>query len=254
MDMDRVYSHYSLNGMYLFRYTLPVTTDLIFEDTFYKVEDETTAVFRSISDTRNEVAVASARSFTDAAVNGIKRYLPLLFGLKKSIDSLPPDFSKYFKTTWTSALGYNDTKSYTNSNFYFEVVSILNLYGLLHRKLAYERHDEITYDNFDELSKIPLRYLMEAAGIFEYLGGEASTNFIVSPTTLPIPEVFSDAFMLQACICYGEGQQYIVRKAIIKQSNPAIIAKLCAGIALKFQEATEYINRIKEGGKKKFYK
>ena len=65
---ERVLSCYYSNPLYLYRFKLPVTSPLIFEDIFYQVEESTIESFKEISQTRNELVVASERSFTSAAM------------------------------------------------------------------------------------------------------------------------------------------------------------------------------------------
>jgi hypothetical protein len=46
-----------------------------------QVDEATLIQLRKISDFRNEVVVASERLFAAAAINGVQKYLPSLFGL-----------------------------------------------------------------------------------------------------------------------------------------------------------------------------
>jgi len=126
------------------------------------------------------------------------------------------------------------------------VVSVLMVYGQLHRMLAIEKLREITTENFEETCTIPLRYLREAAGIFDYISEQVSTKFIVAPNALPIPEIFSESFNLLSTICMAEGQQFIIRKAVIKKTKPLIVSKLCSGIFKKFVEAEQCLQKIEE--------
>jgi len=213
MDKDPIYHP---NPIHILTLSIPETEEVIYENTFY-IEDETKEEFKKITDSRRGVVVASSRSYAEAAIKGVQKYLPALFGLIKGVDKLPPDFTKYYKTFWTSSLSYYNEKKYKHTSFYFEVVSVLTVYGLLHRKIAMEKLTEITEENFDESCTVPLKYLREASGIFEYISQQVSTKFVVAPNILPIPEIFSESFNLLSSICLAEGQEFIVRKAIVKK-------------------------------------
>eukprot|EP01130_Rhizamoeba_saxonica_P004885 TRINITY_DN1979_c0_g1_i1.p1 TRINITY_DN1979_c0_g1~~TRINITY_DN1979_c0_g1_i1.p1 ORF type:complete len:330 (+),score=64.11 TRINITY_DN1979_c0_g1_i1:27-992(+) len=241
------------NPMHVFGIELPETNELVFENSFY-IEDDTKQNFKTITDLRKEVVVASTRLFTDAAIKGVRRYLPYLHGLIESADRFPPDFIRHFQLSWSSALAngkYNTTKIKLRANFFFEVVQVMSVYGLLHRKSAVEKISEFSDDNFDEQCKAPLLLLRQAAGIFIRTSEIVSTKFVVDFRSVPIPETNSLSFVLLANMCVAEGQEIIVRKAISKNTSPTVIAKLCAGIYNMFDNCVHSVDSIEESAKKK---
>lgn len=70
------------------RLTFPKTQTVTFETVFKSIEDETKAELAKITESRSEVVVASERSYAEAGIKGLAKYLPMLFGCVSLVERL----------------------------------------------------------------------------------------------------------------------------------------------------------------------
>jgi hypothetical protein len=119
------------------------------------------------------------------------------------------------------------------------------VYGLLYRKLAKERMSTTPEVEFDTHVKDIVRYLCTAAGVFQHIAEKVVTKFFVNPKDVPVPEVFPETFLLLTDISLAEAQAFIVKRAVRKQSNAIVIAKLCSAIVNLYNHSIKAPNKRK---------
>jgi hypothetical protein len=147
--------------IYIYSINTPQTIPLQFEKVFKNVDEQTAIKFKKLSESRNEVVVASERAFADAAVRGVQKYLPALFGLMEAADKLPSDFSKSLQIQWSSALGgWWQNAKFPHSNWYFEVIFVLmvNVSEITCQTKLFRFIDEVFLDTHDIWMGRPQRY------------------------------------------------------------------------------------------------
>eukprot|EP01124_Arcella_intermedia_P015152 TRINITY_DN21670_c0_g1_i1.p1 TRINITY_DN21670_c0_g1~~TRINITY_DN21670_c0_g1_i1.p1 ORF type:complete len:388 (+),score=107.50 TRINITY_DN21670_c0_g1_i1:25-1188(+) len=227
---------YNVLPVYLLKLDIVKTKKLSFESTF-TVDEGTTKEFQKISEFREELILANERQYAEAATNGVKNYLPCLFGLIKAVEKLPTHFCKYLRISWTSSLSDKFQNTFkTHYDWNFEVINVLFTYGLLLRKRAIERLSNINETDFINECQDPIRLLRESAGVFQHIINYFS-KFVPNIDEYPIPEMVSDTYLILADISLAESQTLILKSAIMGKKNGNIISKLCAGVAQLYEHA-----------------
>jgi hypothetical protein len=233
--------------LHIYGIATPQTATIHFDKIFKNVDEQTSITFKKISESRNEVVIASERSFAEAAVKGVQKYLPCLFGLMEAADKLPSDFTKNLQITWSSALGrYYLTSQASSTNWYFEVTMVLTTYGILFRRLAKEKLHLLMEDRFDDGYTDIVKDLSTAAGVFQYIHQNVSTKFFVKPAELPIPEIFAELYTILANISLAEAQTVVIKRAIRRDTKPSTLARLCAGVANLLNQSLVLLKNLEE--------
>ena len=83
--------------------------------------------------------------------------------------------------------------------------------------------------------KYAAQHLRIAAGLFQYVYEELIPGFPVRSEQRPI-ECYSWSSEFLSTLCLINVQELLIRGAITKRASPLLIAKLCKGVHLKYQE------------------
>jgi hypothetical protein len=213
------------------------------------VDDVTAIQLKRISEFRQEVVVASERSFADAAIKGVSKYLPELFGLMNACEKMPPDFSRHLHIDWTSAMGTTAING-RHSNWYWECMNVLYSLGLLYRKLASDTLLSIQEDQFSERWTEVVKLLSSAAGILTYVSESVASRFFVFPKDMPMPEVFPETFAMLARVSLAECQELVTKRAILKENNPVMAAQLAISASQEYDLCASMADKIQIPEKK----
>jgi len=243
--------YFLLPPLHVVRIDPPSTTNLQFESTFV-VDEETQKEFKKISKTREFALAAASKNYSSASITAISEYLPLVLGLMNAAEKLPSNFSKYLRISWNSALssGFFSTNFFSHYNWYYEVINILLLFGLLKRNLAHEKISLPNFDDSDTAQKESSELLREAAGIFDFIHDEICTKFSINLQEINeknhFPELFPDTFRMLSFLCIAECQQIGLKKCVLKKvMQPLNLAKLAAGIEFNFDKANALTEKLK---------
>eukprot|EP01122_Echinamoeba_exundans_P006527 TRINITY_DN1857_c0_g1_i1.p1 TRINITY_DN1857_c0_g1~~TRINITY_DN1857_c0_g1_i1.p1 ORF type:complete len:311 (+),score=30.28 TRINITY_DN1857_c0_g1_i1:371-1303(+) len=163
-----------------------------------------------------------------------------------STDKLPPDFLRSLDISWTSFLCVKDGRKQSHGSWMFEVVFVLNCYGLLHRKMAIERMTMMTTEDFNTKYVDVVKLLSQAAGVFQYISESCMSKFFVNPKDLPIPETLSETYMLLSNLCLAECQELVIRRSIASNNKTTVVAKLCAGAATQYETCLKMVKAIRD--------
>jgi len=112
---------------------------------------------------------------------------------------------------------------------------ILLAYGVLHRNAAVDLVMTMGDADFEEKSKLVANYLCRAAGVFEFLRGEAG-RWLVKPDPL-FTELKDETLSALASLSMAEAQLCAVKKAALKASSDPVMAKLCMDAMQKYDSA-----------------
>jgi len=128
---------------------------------------------------------------------------------------------------------------------------VVQIYALLHRKLAAEQLASIPSDRFDTECVQPVKLLRSAAGVLAYIAADPCAHFLVETTKFAVPELYGETFqILSRCastllsplsspssrdvrmapsVCLAEAQAVIVKKALLAgKTSLTALAQLCA--------------------------
>eukprot|EP00026_Physarum_polycephalum_P009397 Phypoly_transcript_09520.p1 GENE.Phypoly_transcript_09520~~Phypoly_transcript_09520.p1 ORF type:complete len:375 (+),score=44.07 Phypoly_transcript_09520:156-1280(+) len=216
---------------------VPKPTPYPFESVFGSVDQVTLDALKRFSSLRDEVAGALAKSAADAGIMAIERYLPSLRGLMHTVENLPPDTLRGLKISWTTPLfaKYSSSPVTAYNTLKLEWHMIIYSYGILHRNAAMDLSLTMTDSDFDEKSKQVANLLCTAAGIFEFLRGEAGM-WLVKPDPL-FTELKDDTLVALSSLSLAEAQTFAIKKAVLKATRGKVVAKLCMDVVQKCETA-----------------
>jgi hypothetical protein len=229
------------------------------------VDEDTQKEFKKISEIREKALQAASKKYSATSISEITKYLPLVLGLMNAAELLPPDFSRYLRISWNSALtpGFYHDNLYSHYNWYYEVSNILLLYGLSKRAVAHENLVHPDFDVSETLSKETSVLLREAAGIFEYIHANICTKFAIPLVNIQekdhFPELFAGTYKMLSYICIAECQQIGLKMSVLtnkrltspdynnkknntsnsQEMSPLALAKLAEGIVSNFEKALD---------------
>jgi len=221
--------------VFIFRIEPPKTQKLHYEDSFSSMEKESADELGKVSSERDNVVLALENSSAESVIKAIERYIPSLFGLIIAIEPLPKEATKSLRVSWTTPIGlkYNSS-AYSNGSLRYEWIMLLLTLGVTYRNAAFELHQTTSESNFEENSKVVADYLKKSASLFDMVK-EQWTEFYPKPDT-SFPEVLEQTYVALSLMSLAEAQQLAIRKAV-KGTSGGTIAKLCADIALKLEQA-----------------
>jgi len=218
---------------FIYKIATPTTSRIYFDSVFGSVELSSADELRKISLIRDEVVIALERASSDASIKAIERYLPHLGGVIAAASTLPPEAMKNLKVSWTTPLSYKNSSSSLTvyGSLQFEYAMLLLAYGIVHRNAAIEVLATTLESDYEEKSKIMSNFLCKSAGIFEFMK-EAVASWLPKPEGA-YAEFFDQTYIALASLSLAEAQELAIKKAVLKATNPSIVAKLCVDVANK---------------------
>jgi len=220
---------------------VPQPSPLSFEYAFKQVEQQTTDELKRVSFLRDEVMGTIAKASADAGIKAIERYIPSLLGLMHTVDSLPPTSYAAIRIGWTTPLfGKYQSSPFYYGSFKFEWHMILLAYGILHRNAAVEILLTTTDSDFEEKSKVIANLLCRAAGIFDFLRGEAG-RWVVKPDPV-FTEIKDDAISALSTLSIAEAQMFAIKKAVNQATSEKVVTKLCVDVVQKCESVLSLVS------------
>jgi len=137
---------------WIYKIPTPKTQSVKFEETFKNTDQPSKEIFKKITFLREELKKAlDLESSYQAAINASEAYLPYLFGLLKSAESFPPEFSKWLRLIWTTPFTIRySTSPFVYSSLQWEVVMVLLGYAISLRNLASDTISVCSSAEFEE--------------------------------------------------------------------------------------------------------
>eukprot|EP01117_Protostelium_nocturnum_P003930 TRINITY_DN1519_c0_g2_i5.p1 TRINITY_DN1519_c0_g2~~TRINITY_DN1519_c0_g2_i5.p1 ORF type:complete len:398 (+),score=122.40 TRINITY_DN1519_c0_g2_i5:48-1196(+) len=232
----------------IYRFALPKTRCVNFEQKIQTSHQETQATLKKISNQREELRAFLDQETATGSQTAIEKFIPLFSALAESIKNLPQDLSKATKFPWTTAVGKRCSAGpYESTSPYWELISLYTALGISFRNRAAE-HSKGLYSasNAEDLAeklKFISGLLTKASGVFEYTG-----NLLGSWTDRPtqdIPEMNLNCFTALSELSLAEAQEVTVIKGLSGGTSMRALSKLCLGIQSKMARVGELLKSSK---------
>lgn len=222
---------------WIFKIPTPKTQVAKFEEIFKQADQNTKEIFKRISSVRDELKRANdIETSYYASIQAAENYLPHLFGLMLSSETLPPEFSKWLQLLWTTPLTIRYSLSpFVYSSLHWEIVMVLFTYAISLRNLASDTMAAVTdLSEFDEKSKTATNLLTKAAGILTHIHERELAQWKIKPDTY-LAEAKDEIYLVLSTICLCETQELTIKKGIMKGTSTALLSKLCMDVSQKYE-------------------
>lgn len=225
---------------------LPRTERIDFEKLFPNVDETSKETLRKMSVLRDRIVTSIANSGAEAGISAVTEYLPYLLGLSAAAEKLPESFTKKFRVTWTSTVGYSKADSFNSHSFHFEIIFVLLILGFLHRESAANLLATCTEDTFGERAAEIGKKLCTAAGTFQYIHAVQLARWSTGDvkSRKPLPDNLSETFLALESLCLAEAQQIVVKKALAKMTSFGLLIKLCNDVYHKYKHSYDLLQRL----------
>jgi hypothetical protein len=94
------------------------------------------------------------------------------------------------------------------------------------------------------------KLLSSASGILSYVAENVASRFFVFPKDMPLPEVFTETFVLLSRLSLAECQEMVTKRAVLKENNPSMAAQLAMAASQEYELCHSIADKIQIPEKK----
>ncbi|CAG8793485.1 32059_t:CDS:2, partial [Racocetra persica] len=241
-----------------FIYPLPTTGTISFSDFLL---DENNSYINEISEAtaqRGRVRAALKEvNKTDGpkdymnVMKVIDDYLPYLLAIVDCLEGGQLRLKKEFETSWRCTLSDSvlKKKRVTCRGIYYELIFTLMTYGYACSDWASSIIEkESQKDEIDNKLKQAADILRKASGVFAYISEKICPKWNKPPPSRP-PDVLTEISSSISKIALADASSVAIRKALMQQTSPSLLAKLAIGVAGQYEMANGLIKSLKESTK-----
>jgi len=216
--------------MFAHVYKFPHTTSkrVIFEKIFRYTDANTKNNLNSASAIRDSMLMAVVSPDIEDSIPAIERYLPLVLGLVKAVESNSNiKLNDSLSFTWASVISEKSMPAmYTCNSIRYESSIVYLTLAFMHCNNSAVIIKKSTDVDYDEKANLAANELRIAAGIFDYLYSTELPKWVTLPNDRP-PELLPQVAKGLSNMCIAQAQQMAIKKAIIKEASAGVLAKLC---------------------------
>ncbi|CAG8536088.1 9015_t:CDS:2 [Dentiscutata heterogama] len=242
-----------------FIYPLPTTGTISFSD-FLLDEDhlylneisEATAQRGRVRAVLKEANKAEGpKDYTKVMKQTVDDYLPYLLGIVDCLEGGQLKLKKEFETSWRCTLSDSvlKKKRVVCRGIYYELIFTLMTYGYACSNWASSIIEKQPQnDEIDSKLKQAADILRRASGVFTYISEKVCPRWIKPPPSRP-PDVLAEISASTSKIAFADASSIAIRKALMQQTSPSLLAKLAIGVAGNYEMANGLIKSLKDSTK-----